>query len=434
MSAPLKRRYRQSGLLYKRALQTIPLASQTFSKSTVFYPEGAAPLFIQRGAGSRVWDVDGNEYIDFVNGLGAVLIGYNDEQVNEAVCRQLQNGVTFTLPHPLEAKVAETLVNMIPSAEMVRFGKNGSDVTSAAVRLARAFTGRDHIAVCGYHGWQDWYIGSTPRHLGVPDSVRALTHVFTYGSIDSLARIFSAYPNQVAAVVLEPMPGGCPLQDFLEEVRQITHKHGTVLVFDEVVTGFRVAGGGAQEFLGVTPDLTTLGKGMGNGFPISAIVGRADIMQWMEKIFFSGTFGGETLSLAAAESVLQKIICCKVPDVLRWRGELLMGELKNLLRERHLEEIFQCEGYPAQVRLSVMDAGGFTSWEIRTLLLQEIFVRGILTLGTHNLSYAHSDRDIWQLLNVYSEVLPLMRDAVAKRRLREMLQSAPLNPLFQVRQ
>jgi len=345
MSAALKRRYHQSGLLYKRALQTIPLASQTFSKSTVFYPECAAPLFIQRGAGSRVWDVDGNEYIDFVNGLGAVLIGYNDEQVNEAVCKQLQNGVTFTLPHPLEAKVAETLVKMIPSAEMVRFGKNGSDVTSAAVRLARAFTGRDHIA-----------------------------------------------------------------------------------------TGFRVAGGGAQEFLGVTPDLTTLGKGMGNGFPISAIVGRADIMRWMEKIFFSGTFGGETLSLAAAESVLQKIICCKVPDVLRQRGELLMGGLKNLLRERHLEEIFQCEGYPAQVRLSVMDAGGFTSWEIRTLLLQEIFVRGILTLGTHNLSYAHSDRDIWQLLNVYGEVLPLVCDAVAKRRLREMLQSAPLKPLFQVRQ
>jgi len=433
MSVPLKERYRQSTLLLRRALKTIPLASQTFSKSIVFYPEGASPLFVERAAGSRVWDVDGNEYIDFVSGLGAVLLGYNAAEVTDAVRRQLQNGVTFTLPHKLEMETAELLVDMIPCAEMVRFGKNGSDATAAAVRLARAFTNRDHIAVCGYHGWHDWYIGSTSRHLGVPKNVRALTHTFSYNDTDSLAQVFSSHPNRIAAVILEPVSSTPPHAGFLEEVREMTREQGALLVFDEIVTGFRIAAGGAQEFFGVTPDLATVGKGMGNGFPVSAVVGRADIMRWMEDIFFSGTFGGETISLAASKAVLETVRRDKVPEALRQRGEVLAGELESLLHKHHVREIFRCNGYPAQTGLNVTDAEGYTSWEIRTLLIQEICARGILTLGVHNLSHAHNDNDIRKLLNVYDEILPLIRDAVREKRLREMLQAKPLKPLFQVR-
>jgi len=433
MSAPLKERYRQSTLLLQRALKTIPLASQTFSKSIVFYPDGASPLFVERAAGSRVWDVDGNEYIDFVNGLGAILIGHNAVEVVEAVRRQLQDGVTFTLPHKLEMETAELLVDMIPCAEMVRFGKNGSDATAAAVRLARAFTNRDHIAVCGYHGWHDWYIGSTSRHLGVPKNVRALTHTFSYNDTDSLAQVFSSHPNRIAAVILEPMSSIPPRRNFLEEVRAMTCEQGSLLVFDEIVTGFRMAAGGAQEFFGVTPDLATVGKGMGNGFPVSAVVGRADIMRWMEKIFFSGTFGGETISLAAAKAVLEKVRRDKVPDTLRRRGETLIRGLESLLHRHRTQEIFRCSGYPAQAGLNVTDAEGYTSWEIRTLLMQETCARGILTLGVHNLSHAHNDNDIRKLLNVYDEILPLIRDAVREKRLREMLQAKPLKPLFRVR-
>lgn len=434
MNTPLKKRYRQSALLLRRALETIPLASQTFSKSKVFYPEGASPLFVERAAGSRLWDVDGNEYIDFVSGLGAILLGYNIAEVTGAVHKQLQNGVTFTLPHKLEMEVAELLVDMIPCAEMVRFGKNGSDATAAAMRLARAFTGRDHIAVCGYHGWHDWYIGSTSRHLGVPEDVRALTHTFSYNDADSLAQIFSSRPNRIAAVILEPMSSTPPRAGFLEKVREMTHEHGALLVFDEIVTGFRMAAGGAQEFFGVTPDLATVGKGMGNGFPVSAVVGRADIMRWMEDIFFSGTFGGETISLAASKAVLEAVRRDKVPEALRQRGEMLAGELESLLHKHRVREIFRCDGYPAQVCLNATDAGGCTAWEIRTLFMQETCARGILTLGAHTLSHAHSDDDIRKLLDVYDEILPLIRDAVRDRRLHEILQAEPLKPLFQVRQ
>lgn len=434
MNTPLKKRYRQSALLLRRALETIPLASQTFSKSKVFYPEGASPLFVERAAGSRLWDVDGNEYIDFVSGLGAILLGYNTEEVTEAVCKQLQNGVTFTLPHKLEMEVAELLVDMIPCAGMVRFGKNGSDATAAAMRLARACTGRDHIAVCGYHGWHDWYIGSTSRHLGVPEDVRALTHTFSYNDTDSLTQVFSSHPNRIAAVILEPMSSTPPRAGFLEEVRKITHEQGALLVFDEIVTGFRMAAGGAQEFFGVTPDLATVGKGMGNGFPVSAVVGRADIMRRMEDIFFSGTFGGETISLAASKAVLETVLRDKVPEALRQRGEVLAAGLEALLHKHRVREIFRCDGYPAQVCLNVADAGGYTAWEIRTLFMQETCVRGILTLGAHTLSHTHSDDDIRKLLDVYDEILPLIRNAVRDRRLHEILEAKPLEPLFQVRQ
>ena len=221
------------------------------------------------GKGGHVWDVDGNEYVDFVNGLCAVTLGYDDADVTRAVKAQLEDGVIFTLPHPLEMQVAEAIVDMVPCAEMVRFGKNGSDVTAAAVRLARAFTGRDHVAVCGYHGWQDWYIGSTARNRGVPEAVRNLTHAFAYNDLESLRKMLAGHPGEVAAVILEPMNSQAPKDGFLEGVKELTHRHGALLVFDEVITGFRLANGGAQELFGVTPDLACFGKGVANGYPVS---------------------------------------------------------------------------------------------------------------------------------------------------------------------
>jgi len=300
-------RYTNSEALLSRALESIPLGSQTFSKSKVQFPYGVSPFFIEKGKGSHVWDVDGNEYVDFMNGLLSVSIGYNDPEVTRAVQSQIENGVTFSLPHRLEIEVSELLIDMIPCAEMVRFGKNGSDATSAAIRLARAFTGRDHVCVCGYHGWQDWYIGSTSRSLGVPESTQNLTHVFKYNDISSLEEIFSANQGDIAAVIIEPMNVEYPKDDFLKKVKELAHKNGALLIFDETITGCRFAKGGGQELFNVIPDLATFGKGIGNGFPLSAVVGRRDIMLLMEDIFYSGTFSGETASLAAAKVVLEKI-------------------------------------------------------------------------------------------------------------------------------
>lgn len=426
-------RYKTSEELLERALRTIPLGSQTFSKSLTQYPRGVSPFFIERGKGARVWDPDGNEYIDFVNGLCAVTLGYGDPDVDEAVTEQLRNGVTFSLPHRLEMEVAERLVEMVPSAEKVRFGKNGSDATSAAVRIARAYTGRDRVAVCGYHGWQDWYIGSTARHLGVPGAVRDLTHTFAFNDLGSLEALFAAHPGEIAAVVMEPMNVTWPAEGFLDGVAEVTRRNGAVLIFDETITGFRYANGGAQTVFGVTPDLTTLGKGIANGYPLSAVVGRADLMDMMEHIFFSGTFGGETLSLAAARAVLDKLRREPVTDRLNAVGRRIQEELQACIRRHDAGAFLSVAGHPTWSFLIVGDAGDQSSWWIKTLYEQEMFARGMLALGTHNVSYAHTDDDIAQLMQAYDEVVGLLAEAVRTGSVRQQLRCAPLEPLFKVR-
>ena len=290
--------------ILERAEQIIPLGAQTFSKSKLYWGENA-PLFADRASGSRLWDVDGNEYIDFVSGLCAVNLGYGDPDVTAAVQEQLLKCVSLSLSTALECEVCELICDMVPCAEMVRFGKNGSDATAGAIRVARAFTKRDHIARCGYHGWQDWCIASRNPN-GIPQAVRDLTYTFAYNDLGGLAAQLECYP--CAAVILEPMAFEWPRDGFLEAVKALAHKHGALLIFDETITGFRFANGGAQELFGVTPDLACFGKGLANGFPLSAIVGRRDIMKlFAGGIFFSFTAGGEALSLAAAKATLLKL-------------------------------------------------------------------------------------------------------------------------------
>jgi len=426
-------RYTNSEALLSRALESIPLGSQTFSKSKVQFPYGVSPFFIEKGKGSHVWDVDGNEYVDFMNGLLSVSIGYNDPEVTRAVQSQIENGVTFSLPHRLEIEVSELLIDMIPCAEMVRFGKNGSDATSAAIRLARAFTGRDHVCVCGYHGWQDWYIGSTSRSLGVPESTQNLTHVFKYNDISSLEEIFSANQGDIAAVIIEPMNVEYPKDDFLKKVKELAHKNGALLIFDETITGCRFAKGGGQELFNVIPDLATFGKGIGNGFPLSAVVGRRDIMLLMEDIFYSGTFSGETASLAAAKVVLEKIRDESVVERLAEQGQKVIDGVNRLIEKHDLGHAFSVSGHPAWSFLLMKGVGSNSVWEIKTLFFQEMFSRGVITIGTHNISYAHTDEDVDVLLNVYDEVFPIIAEVIRENSMQDVLRAEPLEPLFKVR-
>lgn len=430
MSSPS---FKQSEALLSRALRTIPLGTQTFSKSKTQYPHGVSPYFISRGEGARVWDVDGNEYSDFINSLAAVTLGYRDPDVDRAVAEMMQNGVVFSLPHPIEIEVAEELVKLIPSAEMVRFGKNGSDATAGAIRVARAFTRRDHVAVCGYHGWQDWYIGSTLRNKGVPEATRALTHSFKYNDINSLDSILRARPGEFAAVILEPMNVEPPRNGFLNEVKQLAHRHGALLVFDEVVTGFRVHIGGAQSLFGVVPDLSTFGKGLANGYPVSAVVGRADVMREMEEVFFSFTFGGETLSLAAALATLQKLQREPVIEQLKRTGERVVSMIRGQLTQFGLDSYFGVSGHPAWSFLALRDVGDLGMWGLKTLVLQEMLGNGVLTLGSHNISYAHRDDDLQRLGRGYEAAFARVREAIDGRPLRELLRCEPLQPLFRVR-
>jgi glutamate-1-semialdehyde 2,1-aminomutase len=428
------RSFERSQLFLARAEQVIPLGSQTFSKSRTQYPWGVSPYFVQRAQGARVWDLDGNEYIDFVNSLASVTLGYQDEDVTRAVAEQLQHsGVIFSLPHPLECEVAELICEMVPSAEMVRFGKNGSDATAAAVRLMRAHTGRDHVAVCGYHGWQDWYIGSTARNRGVPQATRELTHAFAYNDLASLQALFERYPGQIAGIIMEPMGATEPQPGFLQAVKDLAHCEGALLTFDETITGFRFANGGAQAWFGVTPDLSSFGKGLANGYPVSAIAGRRDVMKLMEEVFFSFTFGGEALSLAAAKATLQKLQREPVIATLMRRGERLLAGTRAVIEQAGLSDVFAIGGHPAWTFLTIRDARGASAFEIKTLLMQEQHQRGILCLGTHNLSYAHTDADIDALVAMYADVLPLIGRALDAGTLRQQLRCEPLVPLFKVR-
>ncbi len=426
-------RYEDSTEFLTRAELVIPLGSQTFSKSRTQYPVGVSPLFAVRAKGPHLWDLDGNKYIDLVSNLAAVTLGYRFREVETAVRKQMKLGNGFSLPSTLETIVAERIVSLVPSAEMVRFGKNGTDATSAAVRLARAYTGRDCVAVCGYHGWQDWFIGSTSRNKGVPAATSQLTVPFQYNNIQSLAKIFMDYPNKVAAVILEPMTSEFPTKGFLQEIKNLCEKNGTILIFDETITGFRFTRGGAQELFQVSPHLSTFGKGIANGYPLSVVCGRKEIMKEMENIFFSGTFGGELLSLAAANVVLAMHQRNTVSPNLFEAGEDLSNKLQELIIETEMTEVLKVKGHATWKFLDWSESAGYSPLEIRTFFMQEMFRRGLLILGTHNVSLAHNTKTRKKILETYSEVLSLIRSNLVNETLRMNLRVKPLQPLFRVR-
>ena len=417
-------RYSNSEKQLAIAESVIPLGSQTFSKSRTQYPVGISPLYAKKAKGARIQDIDGNWYVDLVNSLAAITIGYGDKEISKAVKKQLSKGVIYSLPGTLEAEVASLLVELVPSAELVRFGKNGTDATSAAVRLARAHTGRDLIAVCGYHGWQDWYIGSTTRDKGVPTSTKSLTKSFKFNEISSLSELISKFPQQNISF---------PERNFLQDVRKLCDDNGIILIYDETITGFRFASGGAQEFFDVIPDLSTFGKGLANGFPLSAVVGKRQIMKEMEEIFFSGTFGGELLSLAAAKIVLEKHKKVNIAAILTEKGENLRNEVESIIKEKNLEKILSLSGHPTWVFLNWAPTDKYSVDELKTFFMQEMFQKGVLILNAHNISLAFGRKELQIVLKAYSETLQKLSEVIASQTLREKLNVEPLVPLFKVR-
>ncbi len=428
-----KRCVEKSQTWFARAQKVIPGASQTFSKGYTQYVQGISPIFLQRGKGCRVWDVDGNEYIDYVQGLLPNILGYAHDEVNAAATAQLAQGHSFSMPHPLEVELAERLTKIIPCAQMVRFGKNGSDATAGAVRAARAFTNRDRVACCGYHGWQDWYIGSTMRHRGVPGAVRALTHSFPYNNLAELDKILSAHAGEFAAVVMEAVNFVEPAPGYLQGVKDLAHKHGALLIFDEICTGFHLGLGGAQKKLGVTPDLACFGKAMGNGFPISCIVGRADVMSIFTEIFCSFTFGGETAAIAASLKVLDILEHTDALMRIEANGRRLQDGFNALAKQAGLFPRFQCVGYPNWSLLKFRDATGNDSFLERSLFQQESIKRGLLQLVTHNMTAAHDTVSTEQTLQIYAAVFKTLAVWLASPNPAGFLEGPMIQPVFRLR-
>lgn len=428
--APKELDVSRSQSLKSKAQHVIPSCSQTFSKGPNQFVQGVAPVFLKSGQGSHVWDVDGNEFIDHAMALGPVVLGHNYPAVTDAVTHQLQEGISFSLPHPLEVELAELLVDIIPCAEMVRFGKNGSDATSGAVRAARAYTGRDIVACCGYHGWQDWFIGTTTRNRGVPSAVQRLTVPFQYNNLASLERIFEQHPGNVAAVIMEPVGIDEPQDGFLNKVQDLAHSQGSVLIFDEIITGFRLGLDGAQGYYGVAPDLACIGKAMANGLPLSAVVGRREIMEIFDEIFFSFTFGGETLALAASLATIKEIQEQHVITHLWSQGRKLKDGFNVLSGEFGLQDVTRCIGLAPRTVVTFNETNGTDPLVLKSLFQQECLRRGVLFTGGHNPSFSHSDQDIEHTLRVYRSALEILAQAIGEGDAAEKLDGRPMEPVF----
>jgi glutamate-1-semialdehyde 2,1-aminomutase len=430
-------KFDESKALQEKAHGLIPGGAHVYAKGDDQYPT-QAPGFIERGMGCHVWDVDGNEFIEYGMGLRAVTLGHGYRPVVEAAYKQMLLGNNYTRPAILEVQCAEQLAGLIHSAEMVKFAKNGSDVTSAAVRLSRAHTARDIVAICGdqpFFSVDDWFIGSTQMCAGVPKAIQDLTLKFRYNDAESLRSLFEQHPGKIACVILEAATYVEPKNGFLAEVQTLCKQNGAVFILDEMITGFRWHLGGAQEYYGVTPDLSTFGKGIANGFSLSALVGRRDIMERgglrhdKERVFLlSLTHGAENHSLAAALETMQIYRQERVIEQLYRQGGRLHEGINRAVRQNRVEGYFEVLGKEPNLIYVTRGADKNPSQSFRTLFLQETIQRGLLAPSLV-VSFSHSDADIDRTIDAISESLLVYRKAL-EDGVEKYLVGRPVKPVF----
>lgn len=414
----------KSRALYARAEKVILDGTQLYSKMPSVGVRGVSPIYFVRGQGARAWDLEGNEYIDFTMGLGPCILGYNHPAVKSAVLSQLESGPIFSLPHPIEVECAEKLSSVIPCAERIRFLKTGAEATQAATRIARAFTGRELVIRGHYHGWHEWCIAGTAKDGGVPAAYREKAVEAHYNGIGEYEMLFRKFPGQIAAAILEPIEFEPPKDGFLQKLKDLCHENGALLVFDEVVTGFRYAIGGAQSHFGVVPDVAAFGKGIASGYPLSAVAGRAEVVEGArDKIFISSTFGGETLSLAACLATLSVMESEPVHARL-WEVSDRLREGFNAAAVRAGSSI-RCIGYGPRLGFDFKPLAGCDPAELKTLFMQEIVKRGVFFVWNMLPSYATTDRDVADALGAFEESLQICTEAERKGEVCGRLEGLP---------
>lgn len=416
-----KDRFTQSQKMSRRAHQIIPGGCHTYAKGDDQFPY-LSPGFIERGRGCHVWDVDGNEYIEYGMGCRAVSLGHAFEPVTQAVADVLSLGTNFTRPAALEVECAEELLGMLPNGDMCKFSKDGSTVTTAAIKLSRAATGRDRIAVCKNHPFfaiHDWFIGTTPMDAGIPKAVQDLSLTFQYDDLDSLTHLFETYPEQIACVIMEAAKYSDPSPGYLESVIDTCHRNGALFILDEMITGFRWHNGGAQQVYGVEPDFSTFGKALANGFSLSALVGKRELMEVAglyhdrDRVFaLSTTHGAESTGLAAAMATMRFYQQNPVIDVLEQQGTKLAQGLQAIIAKHQLSGHVGVIGRPSNMVFTTSDQDGKPSQAFRCLLMQELIKRGVLGPSLV-ISYSHTDEDIHQTVNAFDGALSVYKDALA---------------------
>lgn len=415
----------------------IPGGCHAYAKADSEYPQ-LSPGFISRGEGCHVWDVDGNEYIEYAPGNRSVSLGHAYRPVVDAIVEELQRGVNFTRPAEIEVRAAEKLLSVLTNAEMVKFCKNGSDATTAAIRLARAATGRDHIACCADHpffAFDDWFIATTPHRGGIPQTTQSLTLSFRYNDIDSVKTLFETHNNKLACLILEPARHEEPRNDFLSDLKQACQDNGTLLVFDEMITGFRWHLRGGQAVYGVDPDLACWGKAMANGFSVSALTGKREFMelgdlsvQSTNLFLLSTTHGAETHSLAAMMATLDAYTTSPVIETFYTQGQKLADGFRRLIAEHRLGQAIEVIGRPCCLSYCTKDCSGRPSAILRALFLQETIRRGIL-MSSLVVTYSHSDSDIDRTFDAIDGALGIYAKALQDGPAR-FLQGPPPRPIY----
>jgi glutamate-1-semialdehyde 2,1-aminomutase len=409
-----------------RAKRTLPAQTHTFSKGFHSFVEGVYPVFAEKAKGSHIFDVDGNEYVDYMAALGPIILGYSDPTVNDAIIQQLEKGSIFSLPHKIEVEAAELMCNTVPNCDMTKFTKTGSDSVTAAVRASRAITGKDHIAYWGGGGvWHDWFTAITSRNKGIPKSFQKMVKFFEYNNIESLKKILDE-DNEIGTVCMEPMTFDFPSNNFLNDVIRVTHDHDALLIFDEVQTGFRWSLGGAQEYFNVKPDLTAWGKAMANGMPLGAISGESEFMNIFDEIFYSTTFAGETLSLTAFMSTISKLKDTKALPKIHQKGEKFREKFKKITSENDVS--VPIEGFPAKLKLSFPYKNDEDSLLVRSLFCQENIKNGILYWqGPIFHTYSHTDDDLEKTINSTDNALKIVKNSMDNDSIKDSLEGKEMN-------
>lgn len=419
--APMITKFENSDKMIKRAQEIIPGGSHTYSKGPDQSPL-LGPKVISHGKGSHVWDVDGNEYIDWAMGLTAVSLGHAFEPILSAVRNELEKGVNFQCPSPIETELAELFLKAVPSAEMVKFAKNGSTVTTAALKLARAYTGKKYVAFCSDHGffsYDDWYIGAKACNSGVPEEMASLTLSFKYNDIKSVETLFEKYPGQIAGLILEPMEFDFPVDNFLHKVKDLCHKNGAVFILDEMITGFKLGFPGIHTELGIEPDLSTWGKGVANGFSACMLAGKKEIMKLggidhdKERVFLiSTTHGAETHALAAAIASINYAQKNNTIESDKKKGLIIREQVQHLITKHGLEKQIEIKGHPCWLLMVFRDKTGQASDGFKTLFYQEVIKHGILFRGTFNISVSHTEEDMQKTFEAFDKALEVYAKAL----------------------
>lgn len=410
--------------LYRRAEQLIPGRTQLISRRASQFASGVSPVYADHAKGSRFVDVDGNEYIDWVNAVGAVILGHADDVVDQAVKAQIDRGSIYTLNGPLEVELAEELVNTIPSAEMVRYTKAGGEACAVAARIARGTTGKDLILFCGYHGWHDWYqsanylvdpeSGEFPfagiEPIGVPRSLAGTAIPFVYGDLVMLENLLDKHAGQVAAVMMEPVRSELPPAGYLESVKALAHRHEAFLIFDEVSCGWRLRIGGVQEYLDVTPDMTVLAKAMSNGYPMGAVVGSRRAMEPAARMFVSSSYWSDNIGLAASLTTIRELKRRNAERRFEEIGERLRAAINNAITAAGLSG--RCVGLHTNPAVSLDLPDPSLGPKAATLFIQEMARRGVHTYMGFKATLAHTEEDIRLTGKAAAEAFSVIRSGL----------------------